>query len=107
MNVSLNSQVVRTGIPSVYYINSDYVISTIVGYVVILVDCVSGPVTITLRSASSNTDCFVIKKIDSNSTYTVNITSSPDTIDGSSLASISVQYTSLTLVSDGSNWHII
>ena len=66
---------------------------------------VSGTTTITLPTAASNTNTYTIKNIGSN-TVTIN-TTTLQTIDGSTSASLPVQYSSLTMVSDGSNWNII
>lgn len=66
---------------------------------------VSGTTTITLPTAVSNTNLYSIKNVD---THTVTIaTTSAQTIDGSTTASLPVQYTSLDLISDGSNWNIV
>jgi len=77
---------------------------------IFLVNCTSGNVTITLPDATSstfNTNLYSIKKTDSSSNHiTINTTSS-QTIDGSSSATISLQYLSIGLVSDGSNWSVI
>jgi len=77
---------------------------------IFLVDCTSGGVTITLPDATSssyNTNVYTVKKTDSSTnSITVNTTSS-QTIDGSTSATISVQYVSIGLVSDGSNWNVI
>jgi len=67
---------------------------------------VSGTTTITLPTAVGNTNLYTIKRVGTN---TVSIaTTSGQTIDGSSSPiTIIVQYVSLTLVSDGTNWNII
>lgn len=67
---------------------------------------VSGTTTITLPTAVANTNLYTIKRAGTN---TVSIaTTSSQTIDGSaSPITINVQYTSLTLVSDGTNWNVI
>ena len=76
--------------------------------IVILCNAVSNNITITLPSAATYTDrVYYIKKIDS-SAYTVTIDGNgTETIDGDETQVITVQYTSLTVCSDGSNWHII
>lgn len=75
---------------------------------VILADCTGGNVTVTLPLASSASGYrFCIKRTDG-SANTVSIArSGSDTIDGSTSLSISVQYVSITIVSNGSNWFII
>jgi len=65
----------------------------------------SNTITITLPTAISNTNSYVIKNVGTG-TITINTTSS-QTIDGSLTALINVQYLSLTLISDGANWNII
>jgi len=67
---------------------------------------VSGTTTITLPTAVGNTNQYTIKRVN---TGVVSIaTTSSQTIDGSaSPITITRQYVSLTLVSDGSNWNII
>ena len=82
---------------------------TIVGTdVVILADATSGNVSITLPTATTVSGYrFVIKRID-NSGNTCEVTrSGSDTIDGQTNQSLALQYTSLTVVSNGSNWYII
>ena len=75
---------------------------------VILGDASAGNVTITLPLASIATGYrFQIKKIDSSSNTVTLQRSGSDTIDGSTTAVISVQYVSLAIVSDGSNWYIV
>lgn len=109
MNVNVNGHIIRSGLPTVNVVTSTpYTVDAYAGYVVLLVDCTSSNIQVRLQLAANNTDCFVIKKIDSN--YTRSLTIVPqtgETIDGSSSAVIRVQYSSLTLVSDGTNWHII
>jgi hypothetical protein len=65
----------------------------------------SNTITITLPTAISNTNSYVIKNVGTG-TITINTTSS-QTIDGSLTALIKLQYLSLTLISDGANWNII
>ncbi|NBX97440.1 hypothetical protein EBQ81_01050, partial [bacterium] len=67
---------------------------------------VSGTTTITLPTAVGNTNRYTIKNTGTN---TVSIaTTSSQTIDGSSSPiTINVQYVTLDLISDGSNWNII
>jgi hypothetical protein len=65
----------------------------------------SNSITITLPTAISNTNSYVIKNVGTG-TITINTTSS-QTIDGSLTALIKVQYLSLTIISDGANWNII
>ena len=74
----------------------------------------SGNVTITLPTAASaynSTDgigrIYEIKKIDADAdTVTIDGNGS-ETIDGGTTAVLNVQYESITIQSDGNNWHII
>lgn len=85
---------------------SDY---TITGTdVVIFADATSGNVTITLPTAASNAGYrFYVKRIDDAVNTCTVARSGIDTIDGQTAASLDVQYTSLTLVSNGSAWYVI
>ena len=66
---------------------------------------VSGTTTITLPSPTGNTNSYTIKRVGIN---TVTIATTSGLIDGSSSPiTINVQYVSLTLVSDGTDWFII
>jgi hypothetical protein len=91
-NTSIN--VVSTSTAAGFATNTNYVY------------LVSGITTITLPTAIANTNLYTIKRA---GTDAVSIaTTSSQTIDGSSSPiTINVQYTSLTLVSDGTNWNII
>lgn len=75
---------------------------------VIFANATSGNVTITLPVASGvNGYRFYVKRIDSSGNTCAVARSSSDTIDGQTSISLDAQYTSLTLVSDGSAWYII
>jgi hypothetical protein len=67
---------------------------------------VSGTTTITLPTAVGNTNMYTIKNIDASLTTTIATTSS-QTIDGSLTATLPVSNTSLSLISDGSNWRVV
>ena len=76
--------------------------------VVIFADATSGNVTITLPVASSTPGYrFDIKRIDNSGNSCSVARSGSDTIDGATSQSIPVQYTSLTVVSNGSAWYIL
>lgn len=66
---------------------------------------VSGTTIITLPSGHSAGDMIIIKNTGTN-TVTID-GDGAETIDGSATHSLSYQYQSVNLVSDGSNWHII
>lgn len=75
---------------------------------VIFANATSGNVTITLPTASTSTGYrFYIKRIDNSGNTCAVARSSSDTIDGQTSISLDLQYTSLTIVSDGSAWYII
>lgn len=75
---------------------------------VIIADATSNSITITLPLASSLPGYrYYIKRKDSTgNTVTIARTSS-DTIDGATSQTLNQQYTSATIVSDGSNWYIL
>jgi hypothetical protein len=66
---------------------------------------ISGTTTLTLPTAVGNTNRYTLKNVGT-STVTINTTSS-QTIDGSTSLTISVRYTAIDVVSDGTNWNII
>ena len=73
----------------------------------ITVDASGGGRTITLYPASGNSGRQVkVKKIDSSANTVTIDGNSSEQIDGATTQVISAQYTSLSLVCDGSNWHI-
>lgn len=74
---------------------------------VILVNASGGSVTVTLPTAVSNTHVYTIKKIDTSGNTVVVNTTSLQTIDGGASATLKIQYASISLVSDGSNWLVI
>jgi hypothetical protein len=74
---------------------------------VILADATSAAMTVTLPTASGNACLYEIKKIDSTAHTVMIATNGGQTIDGGSTAIIKVQYASISIVSDGSNWYIL
>ncbi len=75
---------------------------------VIFANASSGAVTITLPLASGSGGYrFYVKRTDGSANACSVGVSGSDTIDGQSSISLSAQYMSLTLVSDGSAWYII
>ncbi len=74
---------------------------------IILCDTSGGSFTITLPATSGIKTIYHIKKTDSSgNTITVDADGS-ETIDGSLTKVINIQYDSMMIVSDGSNWHIV
>jgi hypothetical protein len=75
--------------------NDDYVI-----------DCTSGTFTVTLPASSGRTGRILIIKNSGAGTITVDGNAS-ETIDGATTYSLSVQYATVQIMSDGTNWKII
>lgn len=81
---------------------------TIVDETLILADATSAAMTVTLPAASTLVDTPVhVKKIDSSSNAVTIDGNGSETIDGQLTAAMAVQYTTLTLVSDGTEWWIL
>jgi hypothetical protein len=74
---------------------------------VILVNASTGSATITLPTAVGSSRIYTVKKVDSSSNNVVVNTTSSQTIDGGLTATIRVQYVSISVASDGSNWLVI
>jgi hypothetical protein len=75
--------------------NDDYVI-----------DCTSGTFTVTLPASSGRTGRILIIKNSGAGTITVDGNAS-ETIDGAATYSLAVQYATIQIMSDGTNWKII
>jgi hypothetical protein len=74
----------------------------------VLCDCSSNAITINLPAASGNTGLtYVIKKTDATGNTVTIDGNSTETIDGNTTVTITNQYTSQTIVCDGTNWMII
>lgn len=65
---------------------------------------VSGTTTFTLPTAVGNTNEYTVKRVGTNP-VTI-ITTSSQTMDGSTTIILSAQYQSLTFISDNANWNI-
>lgn len=75
---------------------------------VILVDCTAAAVTITLPDAVGNSNLLLrIKKIDSSGNAVTIATSNSQTIDGASTVTISTQWQTSAVLSDGTNWQTL
>lgn len=75
---------------------------------VALCDCTSNAITINLPAASTASGLqYHIKKTDSSTNAVTIDADGSETIDGAATQVINAQYQTLTIVSDGSNWHII
>jgi len=66
----------------------------------------TGTFTVTLYAASGNSGNVIQVKNVSTGTITIDANAS-ETIDGATTQTISARYTSLSMVCDGTNWHII
>jgi hypothetical protein len=71
-----------------------------------LIDCTSGTFTVTLYAASGNAGRILMVKNSGAGTITVDGNAS-ETIDGATTYSLSVQYATVQLMCDGTNWKII
>lgn len=71
-----------------------------------MVDITSGNVTVTLPTAVGITGRQYVIKNSGTGTITIATTSS-QTIDGQTTRLITFQWTSLTIMSDGSNWKLV
>lgn len=76
---------------------------------VVFASAASNNITVTLPLSSGLAGYrFYIKRIDSSTTNTVTIArTSPDTIDGLTSFTLDLQYTAITVVSNGSAWYIL
>jgi hypothetical protein len=86
---------------------STYTASTTTGEVIILADASSNPITINLPTVVGNTGKYTIKKTDSSSNFITVDPISSETIDDGTTAEIKVQYESITLITDNTEWFII
>jgi len=101
-NAHVNDQKNR-GYASLTTVTADYTASP---QEAVLVDASGGPVTVTLpapESAAAN----VVKKIDASSNAVTIATPGTETIDGDSERTMTAQYVSRELMSDGSNYFVI
>lgn len=74
----------------------------------ILCDSSGGTFTVTLpAAANSKYQIYEIKKTDTSGVAVLIDGNAAETIDGDATKSLNLQYESLTIQSDGSNWHII
>jgi len=77
------------------------------GEVIVLANATSGNLTVNLPTAVANTAKITIKKIDSSANTVIIDGNTTQTIDGSLTKTIEFQYTSVSLISNGSNWFIV
>jgi hypothetical protein len=75
---------------------------------VTLCDCTTTPITVPMPAAATLTGQMLwIKKIDSTSNAVTIDGNGSETIDGAASITLTSQYQSITLVSDGTNWFIV
>lgn len=74
---------------------------------VVLADASGGAFTVTLPTADSGMCPVVVKKIDSSSNAVTVATPNNETIDGQASLSITNQYTTRSITSEGSNYYVI
>ena len=80
---------------------------TLIVILICLSDASSNVITVTLDDAKNYSGkSITIKKIDSSNNNVTIASVSPQTIDGQSSIIINQQYSSVSLMSDGSNWHV-
>lgn len=87
--------------------DSPYTIVDTAGFHVYLVNATAGPVTLKPPAAATITAQYVFKKTDASANAMIIDPNGAELIDGGATASIVVQYSSITTVSDGSNLQII
>lgn len=89
-------------------LDNDGVAHPITVSVIVLVDTTTGAIIINLPEASTMTGrTITIKKIDSAQNNVTLDAFGSQTIDGDLTKLLTQQYESLTIISDGDNWHII
>lgn len=72
-----------------------------------LVDATSGAITMTLPSVTTSGKIVRVKKTDSSGNVVTVQRGGTSTIDGATTKILYSQYESITIISDGTNWHII
>lgn len=78
------------------------------GGVVVLASASVGAVTISLPPADENEDRMItVKKTDSTSNFVTIDPDGSETIDGDTFKRLTVEGASLTIISDGTEWHIL
>jgi hypothetical protein len=89
--------------------SADYTVTESDRDKVFLVDATSGPITITLLAAATAGNGFriVVKKTDGSANAVTIDGNSSETIDGSLVSTIAVQYDSHDIISNGTSWNLI
>lgn len=88
--------------------NSDSPYTVLATDQVILCNATSGAITVNLPAAASYSGkVLIVKKTDSSFNAVTLDGNSTETIDGSETTTLNTQYESVTIVCDGSNWHVL
>lgn len=93
--------------PVVYSPTTTLSISDTSGQILVFANATSGNLTVNLPTAIANTASISIKKTDSSVNTVIIDGNASQTIDGSTTKTIEFQNTSVTLISNNSNWFII
>ena len=101
--LQVNGSISGIGMKQAYVAKTGAYTATDADYVI---DCTSGTFTVTLPASSGRTGRILIIKNSGAGTITVD-GNGAETIDGATTYSLSVQYATVQIMSDGTNWKII
>jgi hypothetical protein len=101
--VQINGSISGIGFKQAYVTKTGAYTATDADYVI---DCTTGTFTVTLPASSGRTGRILIIKNSGAGTITVD-GNAAETIDGAATYAISVQYGTIQIMSDGTNWKII
>ena len=101
--LQVNGSISGIGMKQAYVTKTGAYTATDADYVV---DCTSGTFTVTLPASSGRTGRILIIKNSGAGTITVDGNAS-ETIDGAATYAMAVQYATVQIMSDGTNWKII
>lgn len=101
--LQVNGSISATGMKQNYVTKTGAYTASDADYVI---DCTSGTFTVTLPASSGRTGRILIIKNSGAGTITVDGNAS-ETIDGAATYSLSVQYATVQIMCDGTNWKII
>jgi hypothetical protein len=101
--LQVNGSISGIGMKQAYVTKTGAYTATNADYVI---DCTSGTFTVTLPASSGRTGRILIIKNSGAGTITVD-GNGAETIDGAATYSLAVQYATVQIMSDGTNWKII
>jgi hypothetical protein len=101
--LQVNGSISGIGFKQAYVTKTGAYTATDADYVI---DCTSGTFTVTLPASSGRTGRILIIKNSGAGTITVD-GNGAETIDGAATYSLAVQYATIQIISDGTNWKII